>query len=164
MMMEADPRVGFFSVLEVMTSAKVTYRTAAACGFKSHFPTAGTEQKQYEGGEKQGKCFSLLSPGNRRNDQFSMRLYGYRVRRSGSLHGLYGDNNRKVGRASGSRFCSREKKDDRHSRCPCKHSIWRSKCACRDTRTRMPPQAEKGLYGTQNQKHSRRYPAEQRRV
>ena len=44
MMMEADPRVGFFSVLEVMTSAKVTYRTAAACGFKSHFPTVGTEQ------------------------------------------------------------------------------------------------------------------------
>ena len=56
------------------------------------------------------------------------------------------------------------KEDRRHSRCPCKHSIWRSKCAYRDTRTRMPPQAEKGFYGTQNQKHSRRYPAEQRRV
>ena len=44
MMKEADPRVGFFSVLEVMTSAKGTYRTAAERGFKSHFPAVGTEQ------------------------------------------------------------------------------------------------------------------------
>jgi hypothetical protein len=91
MMKEADPRVGFFSVLEVMISAKGMYRTATESGFKSHFPAAGTEQKQNEGGEIQGKYISLLSPGNRRNDQFSMDFYGYRVRRSGSLHGLYGD-------------------------------------------------------------------------
>ncbi|MBQ6235787.1 MAG: hypothetical protein IJK54_07695, partial [Clostridia bacterium] len=61
----------------------------------------GTEQKQNEGGEIQGKYISLLSPGNRRKDRFSMRLYGYRVRRFGSLHGLYGDKNRKVSRAAG---------------------------------------------------------------
>ena len=62
--------------------------------------------------KNQDKCISLLSPGNRRNDQFSMRIYGYRVHRFGSLHGLYGDNNRKVGRASGSCFCSREKRTE----------------------------------------------------
>lgn len=44
MMREADPRVGFFSVLEVMTGAKGTYRTAKESGFKSLFPAAGTEQ------------------------------------------------------------------------------------------------------------------------
>ena len=44
MMREADPRVGFFSVLEVMTSAKEAYRTAAERGFNSHFPAVGTEQ------------------------------------------------------------------------------------------------------------------------
>ena len=91
-MREADVRVGFFSILEVMESAKVTYRTAAESGFKSHFPAVGTEQKQNEGGEIQGKYISLLSPGNRRNDQFSMDFYRYRVHRFGSLHGLYGDN------------------------------------------------------------------------
>lgn len=91
MMREADPRVGFFSVLEVMTSAKEAYRTATENGFKSHFPAAGTEQKLFEGGEKQNKHISLLSPGNRRNDQFSMDFYRYRVCRFGSLHGLYGD-------------------------------------------------------------------------
>ena len=42
--------------------------------------------------KNQDKCISLLSPGNRRNDQFLMRVYRYRVHRSGSLHGLYGDN------------------------------------------------------------------------
>ena len=76
MMREADPRVGFFSILEVMISAKGMYRTATESGFKSHFPAAGTEQKQNEGGEIQGKYISLLSPGNRRNDQFSMDFYG----------------------------------------------------------------------------------------
>ena len=112
MIKEADPRVGFFSVLEVIISAKGMYRTATESGFKSHFPAAGTEQKLFEGGEKQNKHISLLSPGNRRNDHFSMDFYGYRVRRFGSLHGLYGDKNRKVGRASGSRFCSRKKRTE----------------------------------------------------
>jgi hypothetical protein len=75
MMKEADPRVGFFSVLEVMTSAKEVYRTATESGFKSHFRAAGTEQKLFEGGEKQNKHISLLSPGNRGNDHFSMDFY-----------------------------------------------------------------------------------------
>ena len=48
-LMEADPRVGFFSILEVMTGAKETYRTAVMHEFKSHRSAAGTEQKQYEG-------------------------------------------------------------------------------------------------------------------
>lgn len=91
MIKEADPRVGFFG-FRGDSRRKSAYRTATESGFKSHFPAAGTEQKLFEGGEKQNKHILLLSPGNRRNDQFSMRLYGYRVRRSGSLHGLYGDN------------------------------------------------------------------------
>ena len=111
MIKEADPRVGFFG-FRGDSRRKSAYRTAAVHGFKSHFPAAGTEQKLFEGGEKQNKHISLLSPGNRRNDHFSMDFYGYRVHRFGSLHGLYGDNNRKVGRASGSRFCSREKRTE----------------------------------------------------
>lgn len=63
MMMEADPRVGFFSVLEVMISAKGMYRTATESGFKSHFPAAGTEQKQYEGGEKSGQMHLVAFSG-----------------------------------------------------------------------------------------------------
>jgi len=43
---------------------------------------------------------------------FQWIFTGYRVCRFGSLHGLYGDKNRKVGRASGSRFCSREKRTE----------------------------------------------------
>ena len=54
---------------------KRSYRTATESEFKSHFPAVGTEQKQNEGGEIQGKYISLLSPGNRRNDHFSMDFY-----------------------------------------------------------------------------------------
>ncbi|MDO4852903.1 MAG: hypothetical protein Q4A88_05735 [Clostridia bacterium] len=46
MMIEADPRVGFFSILEVMTGAKETYRTAVMHEFKSHRSAAGTEQNE----------------------------------------------------------------------------------------------------------------------
>ena len=164
MVREADPRVGFFSVLEVMASSKRTYRTAAENGFKFHRPAAGTEQKQYEGGKKQGKYISLLSPGNRRNDQFSMDFYGYRVHRFGSLHGLYGDKIRKVDRASGSHFCSREKRTEGTADVLASIAfgvpnalVGTPEPVCRHRR-------RKDFYGTQNQKHSRRYPAEYSRV
>ena len=62
MIKEADPRVGFFG-FRGDSRRKSAYRTAAVHGFKSHFPAAGTEQKQYEGGEKSGQMHLVAFSG-----------------------------------------------------------------------------------------------------
>lgn len=70
MMMEADPRVGFFSILEVMTGAKETYRTAVMYEVQVSPIGCRNGTKRMKGGEKQGKYILLLSPRNRRKEMY----------------------------------------------------------------------------------------------